>query len=480
MLLEFLGMNEQELDFDRQKTFCNFLRTHRRWVLLILLLGFTLRIAFLIYWPPDPDRGDAKARYIPTAINLSEGNGFSIDKSPPYKPSLASMPIYPLFIAATYSIFGSNPNAVSVIQIILDLLTCLMVAFISFSLSPPAMKNRAALFSLIIYGIFCWFTLVLAAWLLTETIAIFLTMLTVSLCILGLRKNEKGHKYWLGSGLACGIAILTRPDSVLLAGAIILFLLLLTIWQRSWFITTNILCFGFAMVLVLLPWTIRNYYAFGKLEPLASEWGFADPTGYMPRGYLQWIRTWMTDETYFYYVFNQAFFPGTEPFKTDALPDKFFDSEEEHQQVINLMNRYNETLYFTPEIENEFRQIAEQRISRNPLRFYVFLPVKRIASLWLTGFTTTSGKTNYKLVLRILSVLPIILGGLLGFLKWCHPWQIIILVVIIILTRTIFMGYHYAPETRYIVEVYPLMIASSGVTFAFIWGILFEPRSFRN
>jgi hypothetical protein len=43
----------------------------------------------------------------------------------------------------------------------------------------------------------------------------------------------------------------------------------------------------------------------------------------------------------------------------------------------------------------------------------------------------------------------------------------------ITIIRTIFLAYHYAPETRYIVEVYPLMIAACGISVAAIWlGIL--------
>ena len=36
------------------------------------------------------------------------------------------------------------------------------------------------------------------------------------------------------------------------------------------------------------------------------------------------------------------------------------------------------------------------------------------------------------------------------------------LLLLVILTRTIFLAYHYAPEARYIVEAYPAMIAACG------------------
>ena len=46
------------------------------------------------------------------------------------------------------------------------------------------------------------------------------------------------------------------------------------------------------------------------------------------------------------------------------------------------------------------------------------------------------------------------------------------LLVLVVLTRTLFLGYHYGPEARYIVEAYPAMIAACGVTGAALWRTL--------
>jgi hypothetical protein len=48
------------------------------------------------------------------------------------------------------------------------------------------------------------------------------------------------------------------------------------------------------------------------------------------------------------------------------------------------------------------------------------------------------------------------------------------LLVLVVLTRTVFLGYHYAPESRYIVEAYPAMIAACGVTCAILWRYLHQ------
>lgn len=69
-------------------------------------------------------------------------------------------------------------------------------------------------------------------------------------------------------------------------------------------------------------------------------------------------------------------------------------------------------------------------------------------------------------------VLPILIGGLFGFTFLVRGRQLTHLLVLVILTRTAFLAYHYSPEARYIVEAYPAMIAACGVTGAALWNYL--------
>lgn len=185
----------------------------------------------------------------------------------------------------------------------------------------------------------------------------------------------------------------------------------------------------------------------------------------MPKGYFWWIRTWMTDETYSD-VYRPAFAPGDRSFDPRELPQSIFDSAEEREQVLQVLDRYDQTGRFTPEMNDQFQSIANQRIKRAPLRFFLWLPVTRIASMWLTGFSTDN---RFHRFLRILFVLPILIGGTLGFAVWARSGPLAELLILVMLTRTLFFAYHYAPEARYIVEAYPTMIAACGITAAAIW-----------
>jgi 4-amino-4-deoxy-L-arabinose transferase-like glycosyltransferase len=435
------------------KTLSNYLLP----VLIILFLSLTFRVVLAVRYPAPA--GD-ETRYTTPAINMLAGRGFSNDVSPPYGPTEHVVPLYPLFIAAVYVIFGENNSAVRIAQGAVDLLTGLLVAFIAFNFAPAPWRGRAAIVSLTIYGCLSWFTVHWSRYILAETLALFFTSLTIAVSIAAIHKRRW---LWLVVGAICGLALLTRADSVLLVSAFVLFLVF-ELWRRRSHAATSLLLFTLGIVIVLAPWIVRNYGAFGRFQPLASEYGFARG-GFMPTGYLWWIRTWMTNETYAN-AFRPAFVPSDRSFNPRELPDSIFDSAEERGQVVQLLEGCQQSGQFTPETSDRFRAIGNERIKRAPFRFFVWLPIKRVASVWLTGFSTNNRPHR---LLRILFVLPILIGGVLGFAFFSRNQPVAQLLLLVILTRTIFLAYHYNLEARYIVEAYPAMIAACGVSIAALW-----------
>jgi 4-amino-4-deoxy-L-arabinose transferase-like glycosyltransferase len=453
-----------------RRPFSTFLRAYRWQILFVLLLASAVRFAFLIEAPPV--QADALYRYSATANNVLAGHGFSVDTTAPYRPSQATVPLYPLFVAAIYTVFGHQESIVRLVQVFLDLGTCLLTAFVAFNLAPNRLKEMAAISSLAIYAVFKYAAM-WTAFLLTETLAIFLTMAAIALCVMAIKRERKEVMFWFAAGAACGLALLTRPDSLLLMGAILLFLIARVVLERSRQLALGIASFCFAIILILLPWAARNYISMGTFQPLASEYGFAQG-GYMPTGYLLWIRTWMTKEDEMP-AFHPAFFPDKAIFfDAGVLPEAAFDSATERQQVMELIARYNQARLFTPDIDTEFRALALERIKRAPVRFLIVIPVRRSAYLWLQGPYTGQ---PLRLTLRLMVLLPIIVGGILGFALWCRRQPLAALLLIIITTRSVFMAYHYATETRYILEVYPPLIAACGVTIA---ALLLRARNLRS
>lgn len=446
------------------RSFLELLRARSAVVILILSLAFALRLAFIFVGPVTESR-DGDPRYYITASNLLAGRGYSRDEKAPYLPHIASVPLYTFFIAAVYATAGERTNAVRVAQAALDVLTCMLVAFLSFCLAPARLKQLAALAALIIYGLISWFTIIWTTCIYAETLTIFLTTLTLTLCALALDKGNKS--LWAAAGLSCGLAILTRPDSVLLMAAVLVFLMGRAVARRSREVLAALVLFLLTTVITLVPWTARNYVVFGVFEPLASEYGC--PRGCdFPTGYLHWVRTWLKDMTHFDYAFNPPWFPETTFFDPTQLPPDAYDNEEERLRVAALADRFNRAGRLTPEIDADFRALANERIRRAPLRFFIWIPLYRSASMWLTGFSTRH-PTPYVLILRVFSVLPIHLGAILAFTIWTRRRPLAMLLILVVVVRTLYLAFHYAPETRYIVEAYPPVIAACGVAGAALW-----------
>lgn len=441
-------------------SFRELLSAYRIPILVILLVAFGWRLMLVIGFPHG---AFDEIRYTAPAVNMLAGRGFSADVGPPYLPSEHTVPLYSLFIAAVYALFGENNSAVRIAQSAVDIVTCLLVAFISFNLASPRLKKAAVIGSLIIYGCLSWFTVFWTRYILTETLAIFLTTLAVATGIWALR----GQRWrWLIVGAICALGLLTRADSLVLVVAFVLFLIFQIARLRSSASVVNLLLFCSAIPLILAPWIVRNYIAFEKFQPLANPYG--KPRGeYVPTGYMLWIRTWMTDETN-YHAADLVFHPGNRDFDPGKLPAEMFDSVAEREEVFQLIARYNQSGEMTPELSDKFRDLANERIKRAPIRFYLWLPLKRAVSMWLTGFVTTN---RLNMFARILFVLPILIGGLLGFAIWARNPAVVMLLALIIVIRTVFFSLLSA-EARYIVEAYPAMIAACGVTGAALWSYL--------
>ena len=166
--------------------------------------------------------------------------------------------------------------------------------------------------------------------------------------------------------------------------------------------------------------------------------------------------------------------PG-DPGAADKVPTRAFDSAAQRQQTEQLLAEYNQGLHVTPELDARFAALASQRIRQAPLRFYVWLPLVRIADMWLRPRTETLPSDTRWWEFNddpVWSALAVTLGvinllylgaGLVGLvrMRWSVPLG---LVLTFVLLRSAFLGTLENPEARYTLEAYFLVIViSSGV-----------------
>lgn len=154
------------------------------------------------------------------------------------------------------------------------------------------------------------------------------------------------------------------------------------------------------------------------------------------------------------------------------MPARAFDSPAQYQQTKELLDAYNQTTTITPEMDAQFGALAAERIRTHPFRYYVALPLARVADmalrprtemLWIElrwwQFEHHEGETEFSWAYAALN-LAYVIAALIGFLKR-PPLRGAILALILL--RCTLLATLEAPEPRYTLEIFPPLIALAAV-----------------
>jgi len=440
----------------RSSRFWRLLRRNRgtltAFVVALVLLTLTSRICVAYYLANDePGDGIVYARL---ATNLLEHGTFSSDEEAPFSPTFVRMPGYPVFIAGVYYVFDKGNNtAVRIVQAVVDTGTCVLAAMIAFAWTSGRRRRRAAFWAYALASI-CPFIVIYTATILSETLTTFLMAAMTLTATLALKSPGRFRSglWWILTGLIAGSAVFVRPDAGLFAAGIGLTLVIAGLFigddERPLFIDRfgdvvwKGAVFSIVFLLVLTPWTLRNWRVFGVFQPLSPAHGEM-PGEFVPFGYDRWLRTWVDDSRY---VEPTLWNLGEKRIDMDVLPPHAFDSPEEKQEVAALIEQYNypagaqkpastdedndnsgnddsdsgddnstdesddksapdedksgdqsdqqsdqddqgdedtpQVVKMTPEIDAAFGAIADARIARSPARYYFWTPLKRAGALW--------------------------------------------------------------------------------------------------
>jgi 4-amino-4-deoxy-L-arabinose transferase-like glycosyltransferase len=111
---------------------------------LIFLAAFAVRAGFILFAPPRSMAIDDSAQWNRTALRYLSGTGF-LENAADLDPKRP--PVYPLFLAGTYAVFGAeNFTAVKIAQALLGAFICVLIYGLAFLLSGPrtALGSAAA------------------------------------------------------------------------------------------------------------------------------------------------------------------------------------------------------------------------------------------------------------------------------------------------------------------------------------------------
>ncbi len=437
----------------------------------LLLRLWMLKSLFLVNGDALIYGGLAKSLLLNGTYSLTLGGGAPL-------PTLIRLPGYPLFLALCFRFFGmENYFAVTLVQIALELVGCLLVADFAARIAPPKLASGARLAALWLAAL-CPFTASYAVFPLAETLTLF--VLSLALWSMARFHQKPGWPGALSFTFAVTWAALLRPDGVLAAVALAPALMFAArnpapAISRQKLLRIVIVC----LLLAFAPfaaWTGRNWQTFHVFQPLAPRYA-QDPGEETYPGWQRWVKTWCLDFVSTYQVYWPV--PGS-PLYLDDLPSRAFDSSAQYAETAALASEYNNrdnAADLLPDVDAGFGKLAGERIAANPLRYYLWLPVGRVGDMWLRPrienlnidldwwvYGHHRAETRFSWAYAALNLLYLLLAAI-GLLRRPRFWKAMLAYILL---RSAMLLTVEAPETRYTLECFPMLFALGGVALYWV------------
>jgi hypothetical protein len=456
----------------------SLVRRNKLFFLTFTVLGFLLR-GYFLHWH-FLFEGDSLV-YGDIAKNWLFHGTYGLTDNGRILPVDIRMPGYPAFLTVCFRLFGiEHYGAVVRVQVVVDLLTCFVVC-------AGARRFWSDGAGKIAFGVaaLCPFTANYTATPLPETLAIFGTAISLFFSARAVQKMiaappwDLAHSFaiadWFLCGLGAAFSIYLRPDGGVLLVSIGAYLLWLAISQRdAEFLWAGVLL-GAVSLLPLLPWTIRNLRTLHQIQPLAPFYAQV-PGEYVPVGFNRWCKTWVMD---FISVMNVEWAVSSEGngdvVNLADIPARAYDTPEQMQRTQQVLKEYNQTTTLSPEMDQQFNGLAAERIRAHPLRYYIGLPLTRLADMWLRPRTEMLNLQldwwNWQDVpqesLKSLALAAINLFCLVAALVSLRrhlPGSAVLW--LFILCRSALLATLPNPEPRYTLECFPAIIMLAGAGLA--------------
>jgi 4-amino-4-deoxy-L-arabinose transferase-like glycosyltransferase len=241
-------------------------------LLLIIIMAILLRLAVLLALPSvfafeKTGVYQGIRDYDTYAQNLLQNGVYG---AIPGKPDALIPPLYAYSLAVVYAIFGRGSFQVGCFQILLDVLSILLLYHIGKRIMP--LGRSVALLACLFYAAYPY--LIFQNLTIIDT-PIFMALLYGFVFTMILLREQKTFtkQTWALSmigGLLLGVGSLSRAVIAPLALFVaVWFLFRLSFWQT----VLRLLPVVVVSILVLIPWTLRNYNLYGSLVAVTTNAG---------------------------------------------------------------------------------------------------------------------------------------------------------------------------------------------------------------
>jgi 4-amino-4-deoxy-L-arabinose transferase-like glycosyltransferase len=238
-----------------------------RWVGWTCAAAFLLRLVFVLLVERKDFALSDPFYYHSIAVNLAEGNGFD---GPTGVPTAEWPPLFPFLLSFVYRVFGHDPVGGEVFNVFLGTATVGLLYLVALRVLGRREARFCAVFLAVLPGqiFFCDV-------LLSETLSTFVLVAFVALMIvLPMRPWA-----FVVLGLVIGLATLTRGE-----GPLMLVIPLAVWWGRvpTRELVRRTVILVLAMLVVVVPWTIRNASELHAFIPVANNSGPTFWSGHNP------------------------------------------------------------------------------------------------------------------------------------------------------------------------------------------------------
>lgn len=231
----------------------------------IFILALLLRAAYIMtldnssVGPPD------SSNYDELAMNLKSGQGLQAEGFFGEEWYSFRAPLFPIFLASVYTIFGHSYLAARLVLALVSALTCIIIYRIGDKTFNPKVGMVAAA-GMAIYPKFIYYS----GFLIPETLYILLLAVT----ILFLLKARDGWNLsdlaW--GGIFFGLTSLTKPT--ILFFLLFIFIWMMTVSQSKKEATRSFLVTILFVALTMSPWAVRNHLIHREIVFTTYEGGY--------------------------------------------------------------------------------------------------------------------------------------------------------------------------------------------------------------
>ncbi len=381
------------------------------------VVGLLLRAATLWVMPPEVTGGD-QLWYLNVAHNIAAHGEFKYTAEPGEGFQFARPPLYPMMLAALFKVTGLDSMERILSHLWLVIGFSALWGTLGILLVPAIARQVFPKLAWLPYAATALTALNINEILLTRRVGVepLVIPLTLGFVYVCLKLAAEGQKKWAVAAVVYGTALVhLRIDLIALAvtGVVGGYILSRNLGRSrarkelQWGVV------GAVILAMCAPWSAFVSAQTGQPTFMSRAQMIAAS---VESGFALWVTSISVDPQQYARLMFGFRHGAVDP---AYLPSTVFKSAEEESTVRALFETVRQAGHLAPEIDRKFAELASDRISSSPIRYYFWLPIERSLWLWVSY---SKGQNQAGDSTSLFSELT---PKRIAFAIWCLPFTIL-------------------------------------------------------